>query len=229
MTEEPVQPTNNLNEEQEKPTKKWYTKWSKRLMLATIVIVICVIVAVEMDPIFVGNGLKLSLSLSPTTIQPGQELSIVIDEQNTQSAVNIVRASTNWQLNENGYVSSLNPCENRYPFGVAIFQGYYSSANVSTATPLWISEPASLFGCPLILFITWYVFYPSSDNAALYYNTIEPTASDIGGYDEMNAELNVTGYWTDAATLTNFTPGVYTVAARDEWGASAVLHFVVSK
>ena len=32
---------------------------------------------------------------------------------------------------------SLGPCGTlNYPFGVAIFAGYYTSANISTATPL---------------------------------------------------------------------------------------------
>jgi hypothetical protein len=214
-------------EEQEKPAKKWYTKWLKRLMLATIVIVICVIVVVAMAPIFVGNGLKLSLSLSPTTLKPGQELSIVIDEQNTASVAVNVSSSTNWQVNgTNGYISSLDPCEDRYPFGVAIFQGYYSSANVSTATPLALySSSSSVIFCPLMLFISSYGFQPLSDIAAMYYDTEQRSYSTA----EMKAELNVTGYWTDATTLTNFTPGVYTVVARDEWGASEVLHFVVSE
>jgi hypothetical protein len=190
-------------------------------MLATIVIVICVIVAVEMGPVFSGRGLKLSLSLSPTTIQPGQELSIVIDEQNTLSVANNISASTRWQLNG----LSLAPCEDWYPFKVNIFQGYYSSANVSTATPLMLYDPTVIFNCGLELMITSYGFQPSSDIAAMFYDTEQRSYETA----EMKAEFNITGYWTDAGNLTNFTPGVYTVVARDEWGASTVLHFVVSK
>ena len=226
MNEEPVQPTNNLNEEREKPAKKWYAKWSKRLMLATILIVICAIVAVVIDPIFVGKGLKLSLSLSPTTLKPGQELSIVIDEQNTASVAVNVSSSTNWQVSgTNGYVSSLGPCETIYPFGVAIFQGNYSSANVSTATPLMLYDPTvTVIFCGLELIISSYGFQPSSDIAAMFYDTEQRSYSTA----EMKAEFNITGYWTDAGTLTNFTPGIYTVVAGDEWDASKVLHFVVS-
>ena len=227
MNEETVQPANNLDEVQEKPAKKWHAKWSKRLMLATIVIVICAIVVVEMGPAFSGGGLKLSVSLSQTTIQPGQEMSIVIDEQNTLSVANNVSSSTNWPLN--GYVSSLDPCEDQYPFGVAIFQGYYSSANVSTATPLALySSSSSVIFCPLMLFISSYGFQPLSDIAAILTPCDPKPCYEYTA--EMKVELNVTGYWSGSpATLTNFTLGVYTVVARDEWDASEVLHFVVSE
>lgn len=169
------------------------------------------------------NDLELSLSLNSTTLQLGQEVSIIIDEQNTLSVANNVSSSQNWPLNG----SILGPCGAlNYPFGVAIFQGYYSSTNVSTATPLVIYNPTGIF-CPAEFVITSYGFQPSSDVAAIF-----------GGCDsnpcyttEIHMAVNVTGYWTGSpvATLTNFDPGVYTVVGEDEWGALTVLHFLVPK
>jgi hypothetical protein len=170
------------------------------------------------------NGLKLSLSLNSTTLQSGQKVTIVIDEQNTLSVENNILSSRNWPLNG----LSLGPCGTlNYPFGVAILQGYYSSANVATATPLILYDPGAIYHCPMILSeITAYVFQPSSDTAAIF-GSCGPNPCFT---TKINAEVRATGYWTGSptATLTNFTPGVYTVVTGDEWGISAVLHFVVS-
>ena len=172
------------------------------------------------------NDLKLSLSLNSTTLQTGQSVSIVIDEQNMLPVVNNVSSSDSWLL------SGLSLCSCgtiNYPFGVAIFQGYYSSANVSTATPLMLYDPGALHGCPMILSeITAYVFQPSINIADIFGSCDpNPCTSDT----EMNATVSATGYWmgSPTATLTNFSPGIYTVVAGDEWGTSAVLHFTVSK
>jgi hypothetical protein len=171
------------------------------------------------------NGLKLSVSLNTTTLQPGQEVSIVVDEQNTLSVSNKVLSSRNWPLN--GLI--LGPCGTlNYPFGVSICQGYYSSANVSVATPLLLYAPGAIYHCPAILSeITAYVFQPSSNVAAIL-GSCDPNPCST---TEMSAEVTATGYWTGSPTaaLINFTPGIYTVIAGDEWGTSAVLHFVVSR
>jgi hypothetical protein len=180
------------------------------------------------------NGLKLSLSLNSTTLQPGQELSIVVDEQNTLPVANNVLSSRNWPLNG----LSVGPCGTlNYPFGVAIFQGYYSSADVSEATPLMLYDPSAGYFCPMILSeITAYVFQPSSDTAAIF-GSCDPNPCFT---TKINTEVTATGYWTGGPSptltnftpgpgvYTNFTPGVYTIVAGDEWGTLAVLHFVVS-
>jgi hypothetical protein len=168
------------------------------------------------------NGLSLSLSLNSTTLQPGQEISVLIDEQNTLTTVNNVSASNGWPLKG----LSLGPCGTvNYPIGVAIFQGYYTSSNVSSATPLQLYKPG-IYYCPMILsYISGYVFQPSSDIAGVLSDS-DPTPQLT---NKMTSEITVTGYWLNGqeATLSNFTPGVYTVVGEDEWGALAVLHFVV--
>jgi hypothetical protein len=117
-----------------------------------------------------------------------------------------------------------------YPFGIAIFQGNYTVANISTATPLQIYEPG-IYHCPDILAdISSYVFQPLSDTAGVFQMS-ESTAGFTAG---MNAEFEPapTGYWASnevGAAFTNFGPGVYTVVAGDEWGALVVLHFTVSQ
>ena len=44
------------------------------------------------------NGLTLSLSLNPIRLQPGQEISVIVDEQNMLSSVNDIPAANKWPL-----------------------------------------------------------------------------------------------------------------------------------
>lgn len=169
------------------------------------------------------NGLSLSLSLNSTTFQPGQEVAVVLDEQNMLATVNDVSTSNSWPLS--GLI--LGPCGTlNYPIGIAIFQGYYTSSNVSSATPLQLYKPG-IYHCPMILSgINAYAFQPLSDSASVI-GSCEPNPcfTDF----KVSSEVTVTGYWSNGqeSILGNFTPGVYTVVGGDEWGSLAVLHFIV--
>ncbi len=108
-----------------------------------------------------------------------------------------------------------------YPFGVAVFQGRYTSANVSQAVPLRIFPAVP---CPMLVrYITGYLFQPMSDNATVLPGTGEvPMATGVsvsGTYDMGANQLN---------GLMPFAPGSYTVAAGDEWGNLAFAYFVVA-
>jgi hypothetical protein len=177
------------------------------------------------------NGLMLSLSLNATTFQPSQEISVLIDEHNTLPTENNVTASYSWPLN--GLSLGLT-CENsNYPVGVAIFQGYYTSSNISSTAPLQLYNPSITYHCPVMLPIGYYSFAPLSDTASVFCIT----AGGFGGGEpnpcltdfKVSSEITVTGYWTNdhEPTFCNFTPGTYTVVGGDEWGALVVLHFVV--
>jgi len=173
------------------------------------------------------SGLSLSLSLDSKTYQSGQQVGIDIDEKNTLSKTNTITTSAKWPVSGLG----VGPCGPlNYPFGIAVFQGNYSAADISTATPLQIYEPG-IYHCPMILAdISSYVFQPLSDNAAIFQTSESTAVSTIG----MNAEFEPapTGYWASnnvGAAFTNFEPGTYTVVAGDEWGTLVVLHFTVSQ
>jgi len=172
------------------------------------------------------SGLSLSLSLDSKTYQSGQEVGIDIDEKNTLSRTNTITASAKWPVSGLG----VGPCGAlNYPFGIAIFQGNYTAANISSGTLLQIYEP-NIYHCPMILTdISSYVFQPLSDSAAVFQMS-ESTAVFTAG---MNTEFEPapTGYWASnnvGATFTNFEPGVYTVVAGDEWGALVEVHFTVT-
>ena len=171
-----------------------------------------------------NNGLSLSLSTDATTYQPGQQVTIVIDETNTQLKTNNVPASDKWPLTG----LSVSSCGTlNFPFGMAVYQGYYTSGNISSGTPLKLYDPLAPYSCPAILAaINAYAFQSSSDIAAIFQiSNTNPVSSE-----NMNAEVQTTGYWvgTSSAALTNFVPGVYTVVGGDEWGALVVVHFTVS-
>jgi hypothetical protein len=171
-----------------------------------------------------ANGLSLSLSLDSTTYQPGQEISIFIDETNTLLKTNDVPVSDQWPLSG----LSVGPCGTEGAnYGIAVYRGYYTSADVSNATPLILYNPYVVVQCPPPLIFPTYNFKPLSDIVTIFISY--PTKSSLTF--EMNTEIQIEGYWTSSptATLTNFTPGVYTIAGGDEWGTLVILHFTVTE
>ena len=121
-----------------------------------------------------ANGLELSLSLDATTYKLYQDVSIVIDEKNTLSKTNRVSASNKRPLSG----LSLGPCNEGSPFGVAIFSGYYSPADVLKGTPLVIFDPNGVYHCPAF---SWaegavYEFKPLSDIAAIFHDCVPPSS-----------------------------------------------------
>ena len=172
-----------------------------------------------------AHGLSLSLSLDSTTYYTGNGISIIVNETNMLSKTNKVAITEKWPVSG----LSVGPCGTYdYPFGVAIFQGNYTAANILSATPLDLYDPILRHSCPLILSdISSYVFQPSSDIADIFQNS-ESTAALTG--EEMNSDVQpiIMGY-CNGSTLTDFEPGMYTAVAGDEWGALVVLHFTVSE
>jgi hypothetical protein len=169
------------------------------------------------------NGLSLSLSLDTTIYQSGQGVLITVDEQNILSTPNNVPSVYKWALSG----LSLSPCgTNSFPFGVAVFQGDYTTTGVLTATPLVLYNPNELPPCPAIPAIAEYDFLPSSDLANEIVDN-EFNSETI----PMNQSITVTYYWPGSGkniTQHDFETGIYTVAGGDEWGNLVVVHFTVS-
>ena len=171
-------------------------------------------------------GLNLSVIMNTTSLQSGESIDIIISETNTLNTTNTVNAANEWQFSP----LSLSPCGTlNYPMGLAIFQGYYTPSNVSTAETLELYKPG-MYSCPMILAgITSYTFQPLST-----------VASVNAPYSIFNLSLasgvTASGYWTDNnssdvwglnARFSNFQPGIYTIAGGDEWGQLILLHFTV--
>ena len=178
-----------------------------------------------------ANGLSLSLSLDAATYQPGQVIMMFVDERNTSSKMNHVPSSSRWPLNglELGPSYPCGILSSYYPFGVAIFQGYLTSLNLSKATPLNLNEPnVIMHGCILKIGHDFaYDFKPLSDIEVLGYgNTISDLSNIV-----LKDEIDLKGYWTNdsISEFKYFEPGVYTIVAGDEWGALVILHFTVAQ
>ena len=167
------------------------------------------------------NGLSLSLSLDSTTYQLYQYVTIVIDEKNTLLKTNDVRDAEEWRTNE----LSLGFCTYG-PFGIAVFQGYYTSSDFSAAAPLVIFDPSPR-SCPSAASPSSYSFQPSSDIANL---NIDSNPGITIKNQEISAEIPMAGYWSKNSpnSFSGFEPGVYTVLAGDEWGALVMLHFTIT-
>ena len=171
------------------------------------------------------NGLSLSITLDSAVYRAGQEIRITVDEKNTLSIANNIPTVDKWPLE----ALSVNPCgTSGFPFGIAIFLGKYSSAEVSKAMPLLIFDPAEPWPCPFQAFkIMSYNFKPSSNIATLF-NVSDPNPQTI----EMSTTIKATYYWTGHSANSvqhTFDPGVYTVVAGDEWGTLVILHFTVTQ
>jgi hypothetical protein len=173
-----------------------------------------------------ANGLRLYLSLDGTAYKAGQQVLITLDEQNTLTTVNNIPAAHNWPVKglAIGHCGTIN-----YPFGFAIFKGYFSADDASTATPLNLYNPNEAYHCPMILSeITAYNFKPSGDIADILGScTPDKCISDM----VTKTGVPITGYWTTGSLInsSNFDPGIYTVVGGDEWGNIVILHFTVTK
>lgn len=175
-----------------------------------------------------SNALQLRLSINATTMGSGQTMNISVSEYNPQTHPNNVTGSTDWPIQE----LSTGPCGPiNNPMGVAVFEGYYTSANVSSATPLTMYAPG-IYACPAEMLVKAYLFNPTSSLAALYGScSPEPCFQIV-----TSASLAFSGYWTGTAApgatgggdFHSFPRGVYTIAAGDEWGELEFLYFVVS-
>jgi hypothetical protein len=173
---------------------------------------------------YVNSPQNLQLGLSVTASSTGGShsnvtVSIRVDEYNTLATANNVSKATEWGLDG----LSLGSCGTQiYPFGVALYGGTYTVANVSQAEPLQIYPIAP---CPMFLrLITAYLFQPTSDLAVVL-----PSGPNATG-TQMSANVTATAVYTIGAPSSSpspLGPGTYTVVAGDEWGSLVVAHLTV--
>ena len=170
-----------------------------------------------------GNNLSLSLSLDGKIYEPGQSVSIIVDETNLLATINSVPATDNLP---SGFASGFTNEPSIFPFGFAVVSGNYTLSNLIT-NPLLIYDPRDEYIGTQVVAPTSYSFQPSSDAAYLEGGSY----SSSNGLMKMQYELQLNGYWDCnpmEAVQDNFKPGVYTVVAADEWGALVLVHFTVT-
>ena len=167
------------------------------------------------DSVASVGGLRLTLRISSASINPGGSLTINVTETNTNASPLSESTSSAWAVI--GF--RVGECHSSiYPFGVAVYQGHYTEKNSSGARPLNLYPPVP---CPLLIrYISGYYFYPSSDIAVVLPGSGQGLA--------MTSGVLAQGNYTSGSVLDRFTPGQYTVAAGDEWGALTFLYFFVA-
>ncbi len=167
-----------------------------------------------------GN-LQLTVSLNATSVKSGQGVKINVAMANALSSPNQVTSANRWPLV--GLVDYA--CGTvYYPMGVEMLRGTNLSAASSSYLTLFHPGPQS---CPN---------EPSSGIPSYVFKADSQLAipENTGEYLSMNATLEVNGYWTwngidpNSAVHHFFEPGIYTLAAGDEWGDPVLLQVTVT-
>jgi hypothetical protein len=165
------------------------------------------------------SPLKLSLSTDRQIMQSGKGLTISISVNNTLPLQEKIKDVDEWPLHDLG----LDHCTPR-PFGIAIFDGYYTKQNMTEGKPLPIFNPDAL--CPAINETQRYVFEPQSTHATV--STCSDSNLPYCSYtQDMEDKVSIGGTWYEG-NLDPFKPRVYTLVGGDEWGHLAIEHFVVT-
>jgi hypothetical protein len=214
----------------------------------------------EQQPTFFStvssSGLQLQVELNATAIQSGSALMAQITlfnplDENLTFAPKFTSNSTIAIWNDYDFVCSGNSMWNLA--GYALFEGHYSSDNVSSAgEPLMLAPPVSL-SC-MANGRDLFVFLPNSSNAmasspaapaTLWHaatNATTESCKNSSSSTECPVGASLFGYWSaplsgqidsQAATTSSsyfhyFSPGRYTLAVEDIWGQTIYAHFQVT-
>jgi hypothetical protein len=177
-------------------------------------------------------GLNFSISINGTSLSSNQSIEITASIFNTLSNANNITANVN-NYQFLGYHLFPNPAGYwTGPYLFVVLNGSYDALGMNgLGGKGWaengVSEESST---------PWsYRFGQNSSSAtlAIYGCTAFCQNGTVGPYPS-SASVVVRGYWTVPVKTGSypsppnpFSPGVYTVAVEDEWGAVLVLHFTV--
>lgn len=165
-------------------------------------------------------GLRLYVSLNSSVLGIGQSVNISIQEYNPLARSVNISSSNRWPASG----LSLGPCGTlNFPMGLEVYAGYLTRSNVFLEIPLPLYSPGARF-CPMILsYIQYFIFQPETDAVQVFGSCTPNPCITI----PMATHLSVGGFWL-ASIYVNFPPGIYTVAAGDEWGSMVLPHFTVT-
>lgn len=166
-----------------------------------------------------ASFIKLLLTTNSTIIRQGQTIGLDISLNNTAPNKLVLNSDNNWGLPD----LSFEPCIPR-PYGIAVFDGYYTEQNMTDGRPLLIFNPVAM--CPSINSTKIYVFEPESTNATA--STCSDSNLPYCTYSQdMQDKISISGTW-EGDNLQPFKAGVYTLVGGDEWGHLAIQHFAVT-
>jgi hypothetical protein len=198
------------------------TNTSSQVMVTNTTAVSSQVMALSASDYNSSLGLRLTLSISNSTIPQDDGLSLHISLNNTLATQN--NLPPNGQGNFLPASWNLQACSN-WPIGVQMFQGNYAPSNLSQASPLNILNPNGVGqGCPSL---------PRSEIsfAPMSGNITSPVGWSV---NQSSDRIEYWGFWTgnefppsDNAAFHSFTPGTWTIEGEDWWGQVALVHLQV--
>jgi hypothetical protein len=166
-------------------------------------------------------GIRLTISINASTIHIGGTINYSASVFNTRPSENDVSSENNWAIPRLiSTACGTSPTDS--PIAYAILPGYYVSDNISKAP----SVNNGMMCTTVLGGVTTYSFQPSSD-----------IASVIGNCNPNPCFTKPVSTWRPFSQYSsgegpepfvNFTSGVYTVVAEDEWGDIALASFTVT-
>lgn len=189
------------------------------------------------------NGILLSASFNATSILVGESITVELSLSNPLPTVNNVTAasaSEEWPFN-GVYAAVWPPCDGLMPVRVAVLNGSYTAQELPA-----VANASFSVSCAQSDLVNNVIFQPMSEQAILtgcIFSAAGCTTGPIGSFS-LAANFTTSGSWSlqDLARIgdsivgehgegpipsTSFAPGVYTIAATDEWGAVVVLYLNV--
>jgi hypothetical protein len=166
----------------------------------------------------VTDGLQLTAMIDRSAVLQGQNLTVTAQVYNTLPIGLVMNATS---MDNPAY----GPCQQDFATGIDVYEGHYTSVNLSKATELLLYNPSLTYACPRP-FTFQYSFPPNSDVATIH--TYGGGAGNTTG--PVNETSQASGYWTGSGQSYNFTAfpqGTYTVVAFDAWGQNAIGYFQV--
>ncbi len=172
------------------------------------------------------SGLVLSLSVNTTSVRSNGSFSYALSLVNPTSKIVNISKSDQWYMP--GLLSPWPCASSPGPFGFAVFRGYYTFQNVTTAKN--VLQQAFIIGCTYTgvspINATFYAMAPHStftsqdvyQSSQIY--AINGTSIPVSTTIAPNASEFVNSLRSDRSA-------VYTMVVGDEWGGFALLHFSV--
>jgi len=165
-----------------------------------------------------SQGLRLEFADNATVLKPAEVIAVAVSEVNNGSSSTIELSNADaWAVR--GLSLGGCPPAKPLPFGIAIFRGYFTQANVSSASPI-----------PIFFTIPCPITYGTTTTAASYSFPQGATMSSITDVHVNNSTLvpttqgqcssngTPTTCLTPVASLESTAPGIYTLAGGDECG-----------
>jgi hypothetical protein len=177
-------------------------------------------------------NLRLALMINTTHVGVGRAINVTASVNNTLSSLNNVSAASSYAY---PFLLASLPCTSLdLPVITVLFQGYFTSTNVSSAKFLYQVPPGEVSSCHTMP--SSYAFLPSSDLVNEAYTGPNQTihsqnyplvsVSSFKGY--YLTDVSNSSFQTSRSQFVGFPTGIYTIVASDMWGDTCFLYFTVS-